>query len=134
MNEFDQFVKHRLKAKYHIRYADDFVVLSRDKSWLEELLFRMGDFLEEKLKLSLHPNKVFIKTLSSGVDFLGWVHFPYHRVLRTTTKRRMLKKLWQNSKTEVVASYLGLLSHGNTHKIKKMILFGHENTEDDRKS
>ena len=23
MNEFDQFVKHRLKAKHYIRYADD---------------------------------------------------------------------------------------------------------------
>lgn len=126
MNEFDQFVKHRLKAKYYIRYADDFVVLSRDKPWLEELLFRMGDFLEERLKLSLHPDKLFIKTLSSGVDFLGWVHFPGHRVLRTTTKRRMLKKLGQNSKTEVVASYFGLLSHGNTNKIKKMILSKHE--------
>ena len=27
MNEFDQFVKRRLKIKYYVRYADDFVVL-----------------------------------------------------------------------------------------------------------
>ncbi len=27
MNEFDQFVKHKLKVKYYIRYADDFVIL-----------------------------------------------------------------------------------------------------------
>src|SRR3989344_3954373 len=27
MNEFDQFMKHKLKAKYYIRYADDFVIL-----------------------------------------------------------------------------------------------------------
>src|SRR3989344_2803886 len=26
MNEFDQYVKHRLKVKYYIRYADDFVI------------------------------------------------------------------------------------------------------------
>ena len=28
MNEFDQFVKHSLKAKYYIRYADDFIYFS----------------------------------------------------------------------------------------------------------
>src|SRR3989344_1719012 len=78
MNEFDQFAKHNFKAKYYIRYADDFVVLSQDKTYLEELLPKMGDFLEERLKLELHPDKVFIKTLASGVDFLGWVHFPDH--------------------------------------------------------
>jgi len=122
MNEFDQYITHKLKAKYYVRYADDFVILSQDKSWLEELTFRIGDFLQEKLQLELHPNKVYIKTIFSGVDFLGWVHFPGHRILRTTTKRRMFKKLAKNNKEEVVASYLGLLKHGNTSKIIKDIL------------
>lgn len=36
MNEFDQFVKHNLKAKYYIRYADDFVLLSESKEWLQK--------------------------------------------------------------------------------------------------
>ncbi len=122
MNEFDQFVKHKLKTKYYIRYADDFVILSRDKSWLEELLFRVGDFLEERLKLSLHPDKVFIKTLSSGVDFLGWVHFPDHRVLRTATKRRMIRNIEiKNGNEATVQSYRGLLKHGNTHKIAQKL-------------
>lgn len=31
MHEFDQFAKHKLKAKHYIRYADDAVVLSRNK-------------------------------------------------------------------------------------------------------
>ena len=118
MNEFDQFVKHRLKAKYYIRYADDFVVLSQDKSWLEELVFKVGDFLSERLKLQLHPDKVYIKTIYSGLDFLGWIHFPDHRVLRTATKRRMFKRLQVSQKRETIASYLGLLKHGNTHKIQ----------------
>ena len=78
MNEFDQYVKHDLKVKYYIRYADDFIILSQDKSWLEERLFKMGDFLSGELKLDLHPDKVHIKTIFSGVDFLGWVHFSRH--------------------------------------------------------
>ena len=123
MNEFDQFVKHKLKVKYYIRYADDFVVLSQDKSWLEELLPKIGDFLEEELKLTLHPDKIFIKTLNSGVDFLGWVHFPGHRVLRDSTKNRMLRNLKVNKTLGTRASYLGLLKHGNTYNIKKKLSF-----------
>lgn len=90
MNNFDQFVKHTLKARYYIRYADDFVVLSEDRGYLEHILPLMRDFLRDKLKLSLHPNKISISTVASVVDFLGWVHFPDHRVLRTATKRRMI--------------------------------------------
>jgi len=121
MNEFDQFVKHGLKVKHYIRYADDFVILSQDKSWLDERLFKMGDFLQEKLKLDLHPDKISIRTISSGVDFLGWVHFPKHRVLRTSTRKRMIRRLAESSKPETLNSYLGLLKHGNTYKIRKSL-------------
>jgi len=121
MNEFDQFVKHKLKAKHYIRYADDFVVLSHNKSWLEELLSKIADFLFEQLKLNLHPDKISIRTLTSGVDFLGWVHFTDHRILRTVTKKRMFRNLETNDKPEVLGSYLGLLSHGNTSRLKEKV-------------
>ena len=100
MNEFDQYVKHKLKVKYYIKYADDFVVLSEDKEYLQNILKQAREFLEKELKLQLRPDKVFIKTVASGVDFLGWVHFPTHRVLRTATKNRMFRKLLENPKEE----------------------------------
>jgi RNA-directed DNA polymerase len=122
MNEFDQFVKHKLKVKYYIRYADDFVFLSEDKKYLQNIKEEVAIFLKEKLRLELHPNKVYIKTLSSGVDFLGWVHFPYHRVLRTATKKRMFRNLKKNEhKKESLNSYLGMLKHGNAYKLKKQL-------------
>lgn len=121
MNEFDKFVKHKLKAKYYTRYADDFIIFSENKNLLEDQIPIIRQFLHEKLRLELHPDKVFIKTLASGVDFLGWVHFPYHRVLRTSTKRRMLKRLRENNSPETRASYKGLLKHGNTYKLVQKI-------------
>jgi len=69
--------------------------------------------LRFQLKLELHPDKLFIKTLSSGVDFLGWVHFFDHGVLRTSTKRRMFRKLEKDNSVSVLNSYLGLLWRGN---------------------
>ena len=122
MNEFDKFVKHKLKVKYYARYADDFVLLSDDKNLLEKQLPSIQNFLYKNLHLSLHPGKVSIKTASSGVDFLGWVHFPDHRVLRTATKRRMFRKLIRSGgKPEVTQSYLGLLGHGNARKLSQYI-------------
>lgn len=122
MNEFDQFAKHSLKAKYYVRYADDTVIVSEDRMWLEESLRRIREFLWQKLRLELHPNKVSIKTFASGIDFLGWVHFPDHRVIRSTTKRRMMRRGRECSSNESVQSYLGLLSHGNAYKVKKNLL------------
>ena len=82
----------------------------------------MKKFLNNNLKLQMHPDKVYIKTISSGVDFLGWVHFPNHRVLRTATKKRMVRNIAENPKKEMIQSYLGMLSHGDTYKIKKNIV------------
>lgn len=122
MNEFDQFAKHKLKAKYYIRYADDFAILSEDREWLVSLLSRIETFLESRLALTLHPDKVSIATTASGTDFLGWVHFPDHRVLRTTTKRRMFSKIRDSEgKPEVLNSYMGLLTRGNTNKLRLKI-------------
>lgn len=120
MNEFDQFVKHKLKAKYYIRYADDFVVLSDSRTWLLEILPRIQKFLSVRLNLQLHPNKVSVCTVASGVDYLGWINFPDHRIVRDTTKKRMLRQIrLKQGKQETIQSYFGLISHGNSEKIKK---------------
>ncbi len=119
MNEFDQFVKRKLKAKYYIRYADDFVVLSTDKEWLCRQIPEITEFLGNQLKLSLHPDKVFIKTSASGVDFLGWVNFPHHRVMRTATKKRMMRRIKNHPTDETLQSYLGLLTHGNAYRLQE---------------
>lgn len=121
LNEFDQFTKHELKAKYYIRYTDDFLFLSDDRDELENWLPKIRSFLRGRLNLELHSNKVKIKTISSGVDFLGWVHFPDHRVLRTKTKRRLVSAFANNPSSEVFASYMGLLQHGNTYGLCQFI-------------
>jgi len=122
MNEFDQFVKHNLKVKHYIRYADDFVFLSHDKAWLEAQIPQIETFLSGCLTLSLHPEKVSITTVASGVDFLGWVHFPYHRVPRPATVRRMRRRIAEHPTPETIHSYLGLMKHGNTYGLRTKIM------------
>lgn len=122
MNRFDQYIKHKLKVKYYIRYSDDFVILSCNKKWLENLVPQIQSFLQKELKLSLHENKVFIKTYSSGVDFLGWNNFCAHRILRRKTKKRIFRRIAISPKEETLQSYLGLLKHGDTKKVREDLL------------
>ena len=124
LNEFDQFMKHKMKVKYYIRYADDFVILSQNRDYLLQLIYSISVFLKQNLKLQLHPDKLFIKTFASGVDFLGWVHFPNHRVLRTATKKKMFRNLASKEgekRENAKASYLGMLGWGNGYKLEEQI-------------
>ena len=122
MNEFDQFIKQRLKIRHYIRYADDFVIFSGDIGRLCALIPQIVDFLRDKLKLTLHPNKVSIGTIAAGVDYLGWVNFPDYRVLRAATRKRMMKRVQvMRGKKETVQSYLGLMKHGNCYKLARLV-------------
>jgi retron-type reverse transcriptase len=73
LNELDQFVKHKLKAKYYLRYVDDFIILAKDKACLELYKEEIMDFVDKKLGLTVHPDKVFIRPIRDGLDFVGYV-------------------------------------------------------------
>lgn len=127
-NEFDQFIKHSLKIKNYIRYTDDFVIVSDNKSFLENLIEPIRKFLQDRLALELHPRKVIIRKLHWGVDFLGYVVLPHYRLLRTRTKQRIFRKLHKRvseykngiitkrALEQSLQSYLGVLSHADTYK------------------
>ncbi len=129
MNEFDQFVKHKLKVKNYFRYTDDFVIVANDRDYLHGILPIVKTFLKEKLKLELHPKKVSIRKFHQGVDFLGYVIFPKYRILRSKTRRRIFKKLrrkvsdrrlgkiTEQTLEQSLQSYLGVLSHANAYKL-----------------
>ena len=93
LNELDYFVKHRLKAKYYIRYVDDFVILSSSKEQLEKWKKEINEFLKEKLKLELHPQKSSIISLSKGIDFVGFRNYWHFRLLRKRNIKKMLNKI-----------------------------------------
>lgn len=121
MNEFDQWVKHKLRARHYIRYADDFVFLSNDRQALADIIPHIAHFLGQHLRLQLHPTKLFLSTAASGMDFLGWVHFPTHRVVRTAMKRRMIKNILAKPEPAVFDSYQGLLKHGNAYELSREV-------------
>ena len=93
LNELDYFVKHKLRAKYYIRYVDDFVILHQSKEQLEIWKEQINEFLREKLKLELHPEKSRIIPLSRGIDFVGFRNFYYFKLLRKRNINSMKIKI-----------------------------------------
>lgn len=133
LNELDQFVKHDLKVKYYLRYADDFLFLSENKRYLKELIGPLTGFLKEHLKLKLHPHKILFRKLDWGVDFLGYIVLPHYCLPRTKTKQRIFKKLETKTKdlkagkitrvffNQALQSYLGFLGHACSYRISQQL-------------
>ena len=131
MDKFDWFAKKQLRIKYYFRYADDFAIVDQGLEYLEDLIVLIEDFLNKKLDLRLHSQKVEIRKFNQGVDFLGYVILPYYIILRTKTKRRMFRKIKGNklklnqklisrdSFEQSLQSYYGILKHCSGHKLKR---------------
>lgn len=115
LHELDFYAKQKLKIKYYIRYADDIICLFDNKELVEQGLRDMRNFCLDTLSLKTH--KEYIETIYSGVDFLGFVHFKGYKILRKTTQKR----LFRNISNKNVDSYMGLLKHANTEKIRAII-------------
>ena len=131
MNELDQYIKHELKVKYYIRYADDFVLISQDREYLLGLIKPIHQFLKDELDLDLHPDKIILSKFGSGVDFLGYIIFPKYILPRTKTKRRLVRKIREKIKefkagkiaeeslNSTIQSYYGFLTHAAAYKFRK---------------
>ena len=133
LDELDKFIKHLLKVKFYLRYTDDFIIAHQDKYYLKGLTPEIKEFLRQDLKLDLHPEKIMIRKLRQGIDFLGYVALPHYRVLRTKTKIRMLKKIKvkqmqfcsgeisREAFEQARQSYFGMLSHCSSYKLRRVI-------------
>ncbi|MGI6347704.1 MAG: reverse transcriptase domain-containing protein [Patescibacteria group bacterium] len=118
LNQFDQFIKHELKIIGYIRYVDDFILLHTDRNILINCLNKIIIFLHKHLHLSIHLEKIELKRYTTGIDYLGYVCFPGYSILRTKTKRRMLKRI--NEKN--LSSYNGVLKHCRSRKLQYKLL------------
>lgn len=128
LNELDQFIKHKLKIKYYLRYADDLVILDADRRHLNIYLDSIIDFVQDNLKLELHPKKIIIRKLTWGIDFCGYIVLPYYILPRTKTKRRIIKRIFREKiPKQSLVSYLGFLKHANSYllveRIKNQVWF-----------
>jgi hypothetical protein len=140
MNDFDNFVKRKLKSKRYLRYVDDFVLFADSK---EELLYfyqEITKYLSKELKLQL-KEKIILRNNNDGLDFLGYIIRPNYILARkrlvNNYKYKKAKYLqeYENQKGKmsleeikkflsVQASFVGHIKHANSfnllHKVGKI--------------
>ncbi len=134
LNELDQYIKHKLKIRYYIRYVDDFVILSPNKKYLHQTRDRIRMFLREELLLELHPKKQSIFPVEKGIDFLGHVIFKNFTLLRKSNKeafRKKLKKLKKGLRQKKISeeqmrramtSWLAHAQFSDTFRLRKKMI------------
>ena len=130
LNELDYFVKHNLKAKYYLRYVDDFVILHESKEQLIKWKIEIESFLKLNLKLKLHLQKSKILSLSNGIDFVGFRSFYYFKLLRKRNIKKIRNKiklfrediLSKEMILEIFQGWEGYSKWANSYKLRQDIL------------
>ena len=86
----DRYVKEHLHIPAYVRYMDDMVLWSHDKSQLIASCKRLKQFIQETLHLELKP--FCLNRTDTGLPFLGYVLYPRITRLGTISKRRFRSK------------------------------------------
>lgn len=119
---FDHWLKEELKIKYYFRYADDIVILHHDKQYLHGILCEIKSYLNINLKLTVKNNYQVFPVQSRGIDFIGYVFYHTHVLLRKRIKQNFARKLKNKDNATSIPSYMGWLKHCNSnHLIKKLL-------------
>ena len=131
LNELDRFVKHSLKARYYLRYVDDFIILGYDPAELSCLCTQIENFVRDHLKLRLHPTRRKLLSVAQGIDFLGYVTRHDYILVRRRVVNNLKQKISEFKRSRnpdtvkmraALSSYFGHFKHANTYKLKNRIL------------
>lgn len=125
LNWLDHWIKQELKCKYYIRYADDGVILDRNKANLHSIKDKIGNYLKDELKLAFNPKTQIYPVDSRGIDFLGYRTFRDYVLLRKSSVRNFKKKLETIKRYKMpnqhimssIMSYVGWIQHCNGYNL-----------------
>ena len=138
MNRFDHYIKKELGICFYGRYVDDFIIVHPDKEFLKSFIPIISGFLLSNLQLTLHPKKIYLQHFSKGVKFLGTVIKPNRIYIANRTKGNFYAAIQKQNVSikngrpgkEITSnflssmnSYLGIMKHYKTYKLRKRMLF-----------
>lgn len=130
LSYFDHWLKEEKQTRYYFRYADDMIILSDGKDHLHRLTKEIQDSLRNNLKLDLKSNYQVFPVDARGIDFVGYVFFHDHILMRKRIKKNLCKRASKLNKRKIspkeykigICSYLGWAKHCDSrHLIRKVI-------------
>jgi RNA-directed DNA polymerase len=114
LSPLDHWIKENLGIRYYFRYADDIVICAGDKPYLHQKLSVIRTYLADKLNLEVKKNYQVFPVHTQGIDFVGYVHFHTHVLLRKSIKQNFARMLSNNPSDASIASYYGWAKHSNS--------------------
>ena len=111
----DHYLKDRYGVRHFYRYCDDGVVLGKTKAELWEIRDAVHGQLEQ-IDLKVKANeRVF--PVDEGIDFLGYVIYPDHVLLRKRIKQKFARKMHEvksrKRRRVLIASFYGMAKHAD---------------------
>jgi hypothetical protein len=130
LSYFDHWMKEIQKVKYYYRYADDIVILASNKPFLHDLFIQMKKYLSENLELEIKKNYQVFPIEKRGIDFVGYVFYHTHILMRKTIKKRLCRKAAKLNKRKLsikefkqqIAPNIGWAKHCNSRNLLKTII------------
>ena len=131
LDQLDHFVKEQLHIKRYLRYMDDFLCFSDDKSVLQEALYAMDGFLDAHLALALKQEKCYVAPVSQGLPFLGMRLYPgtirvsrpslvrCRRKLKRREKAFQERRITEEAMIQSVGSLIAHISHADTVTLRR---------------
>lgn len=119
---FDHWIKEVKRVKNYFRYADDIVVLHQCKKHLHQLLSEIREYLSSRLKLLVKGNYQIFPVAARGIDFVGYVFFHTHTLLRKRIKQNFARMLKRKRSNASIASYKGWAMHCNSNTLLNKLL------------
>jgi hypothetical protein len=111
------------KRYLYYSYCDDTNILAPTK----KEAWRLGNiYREEVAKLGLQVKYNYaVRPLTEGLDFLGFVHYPSHSLLRkrikTNAARHLAKVKSRRRRQEVIGSFKGMAIHADCKHLYKLL-------------
>lgn len=132
---FDEWLMRVQGITHYRRFCDDFIIVTKNKERLLELIPQMEHYLDEQLNMSLHPDKRYIQHYSKGVKMVGAVIKPGRIYIANRTVGKFYDKIrhynaladqglqaqYVEKFVQTINSYLGMMVHYNTYNIRKHI-------------
>ncbi len=120
----DHIIKDQCGIKHYYRYCDDGVIGAYDKKTLWKVRDIVHSQIESIGQEVKHGDRIY--PVSEGLDFLGYVIYPTHTLLRKhikkTYQKRFLKVKSRRRRKELVASLYGMAKHADTNNLLKNIV------------
>lgn len=127
LDGMDKYITEKLGFYKYVRYVDDFIVIYKDKEKLKRVVSIIDEWLLVERKISIHPKKIIIQKVTSGIDFVGYIIKPTHTLVRQKVVKRFKNKLFQFRNNEdglfsvsdipMIKSYLGHFGHANSFNL-----------------